>query len=102
MAIKPNRPVHRASFRAIEAASLVQPTLAVKSDDRRGAFNQSELFTTPEAAAYAKLAVPTLERFRLTGDGPMFAKLGGSVRYRRCDLDAWIESRLVRSTSQNP
>ena len=47
-------------------------------------------------------SVQTLERFRLTGKGPMFAKLGGSVRYRRCDLDAWIESRLVRSTSQNP
>jgi predicted DNA-binding transcriptional regulator AlpA len=62
----------------------------------------SEMFTTPEAAAYTKMAVPTLERFRLTGEGPMFAKLGGSVRYRRCDLDAWIESRLVRSTSQTP
>ena len=62
----------------------------------------SEMFTTPEAAAYTKMAVPTLERFRLTGEGPMFAKLGGSVRYRRCDLDAWIESRLVSSTSQNP
>jgi len=62
----------------------------------------SEMFTTPEAAAYTKIAVPTLERYRLTGEGPMFAKLGGSVRYRRCDLDAWIESRLVRSTSETP
>ena len=62
----------------------------------------SEMFTTPEAAAYTKMAVPTLERFRLTGEGPVFAKLGGSVRDRRCDLDAWIESRLVRSTSQTP
>jgi predicted DNA-binding transcriptional regulator AlpA len=62
----------------------------------------SEMFTTPEAAAYTKMAVPTLERFRLTGEGPVFAKLGGSVRYRRCDLDAWIESRLVRSTSETP
>jgi predicted DNA-binding transcriptional regulator AlpA len=62
----------------------------------------SEMFTTPEAAAYTKMAVPTLERFRLTGEGPIFAKLGGSVRYRRCDLDAWIESRLVRTTSQTP
>lgn len=62
----------------------------------------SEVFTTSEAAAYTKMAVPTLERFRLTGEGPMFAKLGGSVRYRRCDLDAWITSRLVRSTSETP
>jgi hypothetical protein len=70
--------------------------------DARPGTSGSEMFTTPEAAAYVKMAVQTLERFRLTGDGPMFAKLGGSVRYRRCDLDAWIESRLVRSTSQTP
>jgi hypothetical protein len=71
------------------------------TDARPGA-SGSEMFTTPEAAAYIKMAVQTMERFRLTGEGPMFAKLGGSVRYRRCDLDAWIESRLVRSTSQTP
>ena len=70
-------------------------------DSRPGA-SGSEMFTTPEAAAYIKMAVQTMERFRLTGEGPIFAKLGGSVRYRRCDLDAWIESRLVRSTSQTP
>jgi len=69
--------------------------------DARSGTSGSEVFTTPEAAAYTKMAVQTLERFRLTGAGPIFAKLGGSVRYRRCDLDAWIESRLVRSTSQN-
>jgi predicted DNA-binding transcriptional regulator AlpA len=81
------------------AASLVSSQTRQDTVAGSGA---SEMFTTPEAAAYTKMAVPTLERFRLTGEGPMFAKLGGSVRYRRCDLDAWIESRLVRSTSQTP
>lgn len=59
----------------------------------------SEIFTTEEAASYTRLAVPTLERFRLTGEGPLFAKLGGAVRYRKRDLDGWIESRLLQSTS---
>jgi len=36
----------------------------------------------------------------VTGEGPRYSKLGGSVRYRRCDLDAWLESRLVSSTSE--
>lgn len=58
-----------------------------------------EIFTTLEAATYTRLGKPTLERYRLTGDGPRFCKLGKSVRYRRADLDAWIASRLVRSTS---
>lgn len=70
-----------------------------KADQEAVAVSGSEIFTTSEAATYTKMAVPTLERFRLTGKGPLFAKLGGSVRYRRCDLDAWIVSRLVRSTS---
>lgn len=59
-----------------------------------------EILTTLEAARYCRLGKPTLERFRLTGEGPRFAKLGGAVRYRRTDLDAWLESRLVSSTSE--
>lgn len=60
---------------------------------------QTDILNTREAAAYTRLGKPTLERFRLTGEGPRFAKLGGAVRYRRCDLDAWLESRVVTSTS---
>ena len=60
----------------------------------------TEILTTLEAARYVRLGKPTLERFRLTGQGPRFAKLGGAVRYRRADLDTWLESRLLRSTSE--
>lgn len=60
-----------------------------------------EILTTKEAADLVKLGKPTLERFRLTGEGPPYCKLGGAVRYRRCDLEAWLESRLTRSTSQS-
>ena len=59
-----------------------------------------DILTTPEAAQYVRLGKPTLERFRLRGDGPQFCKLGGAVRYRRSDLDDWLASRLVRSTSE--
>jgi excisionase family DNA binding protein len=58
-----------------------------------------DVFTTAEAARYVRLGKPTLERFRITGDGPPYCKLGGAVRYRRADLDAWLESRLTASTS---
>jgi excisionase family DNA binding protein len=61
--------------------------------------NNDNLFTTIEAARYVRLGKPTLERFRISGDGPRYCKLGGAVRYRRTDLDAWLESRLIRSTS---
>lgn len=58
------------------------------------------IWKTPEAAAYVGLSKPTLERFRVTGEGPHFVKLGGAVRYRKEDLDKWIEGRRFRSTSQ--
>ncbi|MFN3620395.1 helix-turn-helix transcriptional regulator [Sphingorhabdus sp.] len=57
------------------------------------------ILNTKEAAEYVRLGKPTLERFRLSGDGPRYCKLGGAVRYRGTDLDDWLESRLVRSTS---
>lgn len=63
-----------------------------------------EILDTASAAVYVGLSKPTLERFRLTGDGPRYAKLTpgprGPVRYRRADLEEWLASRLVRSTSQ--
>lgn len=58
-----------------------------------------DILNTREAAQYVRLGKPTLERFRITGDGPPYCKLGGAVRYRRADLDAWLESRLTASTS---
>jgi excisionase family DNA binding protein len=60
----------------------------------------SDILTTKEAAQYVRLGKPTLERFRLTGVGPNFCKLGGAVRYRRDELDAWLKARTIRSTSQ--
>ena len=59
-----------------------------------------DILPTPEAATYLRLSKPTLERLRLTGEGPAYAKLGKAVRYRRADLDAWLASRLIRSTSE--
>lgn len=59
----------------------------------------TEMLNTREAADYVRLGKPTMERFRISGEGPVFVKLGGAVRYRRADLDSWIETRLVRSTS---
>lgn len=61
---------------------------------------QTDILNTREAADYVRLGKPTLERFRISGAGPIFVKLGGAVRYRKPDLDAWLESRRVRSTSE--
>ena len=58
---------------------------------------------TPEAARYVALSESTITKMRLTGDGPPFVKVGPrAVAYRRADLDAWLEARVRRSTSENP
>jgi len=59
-----------------------------------------EILDTPSAAKHCGLSKPTLERYRLTGDGPAFLKIGRKcVRYRLEDLNAWLASRVRRSTS---
>lgn len=58
---------------------------------------------TPEAARYVALSESSLMKMRLTGDGPLFVKVGPrAVAYRKADLDAWLDARVRRSTSENP
>ena len=60
----------------------------------------TEVMTTIEAAEYVGLKKPTMERFRFLGQGPAYCKLGGAVRYRKKDLDAWLDSRAVNSVEE--
>jgi excisionase family DNA binding protein len=58
------------------------------------------LLTQREAAAQLRLSQRTLERYRLSGSGPTYVKAGRLVRYREQDLEKWIASRVVGSTSE--
>jgi len=60
---------------------------------------QTQLLDQREAAKLLRLSERTLERLRLQGGGPCFVKAGRCVRYRECDLEAWIAQRIVSSTS---
>ena len=56
---------------------------------------------TAEAAAYVRMAESTMEKLRVSGGGPRFARLSRKcVRYTVADLDAWLASRTVGSTSE--
>jgi predicted DNA-binding transcriptional regulator AlpA len=58
------------------------------------------LLTQAEAAEILCLSERTLERFRVSGTGPKFVCLGRSIRYRPTDIEAYIASRVVSSTSE--
>jgi hypothetical protein len=52
-----------------------------------------------QAAEYIPLAVGTLNKLRVTGEGPTFIKLGAKVLYDTVDLDAWVNARKRQSTT---
>jgi hypothetical protein len=55
-----------------------------------------------EAAAYIKHAAGTLEKWRVSGRGPRYSKLGKIVVYDLDELDRFVEERTQRSTAENP
>lgn len=54
------------------------------------------ILTIDQAAAYLSIPKATLYtwRTRRAGFGPRAVKLGGCLRYRRSDLDAWVAEHL--------
>jgi len=58
------------------------------------------LFTAKEAAAVLRVSTSWLAKARMKGDGPLYTKIGRSVRYRDSDLTQYAKSRLRISTSE--
>lgn len=50
------------------------------------------------AAEQLAVAVATLRRWRQTGRGPRFVKIGHAVRYDPAELREYVESNKRRST----
>lgn len=54
-----------------------------------------------DAANYLGLTARALQAWRYQGRGPKFVRVSARcVRYRVADLDAWLEARIVQSTSE--
>jgi hypothetical protein len=62
-----------------------------------------QLLTPQIVAAMLDVHPDTLARWRRRGDGPPFVKLGtgrtSAIRYRREDVDTYIEANVHESTS---
>lgn len=55
-----------------------------------------ELLTTVEVAQYLRVGVNTLEQWRSRGKGPAFVRVGRRVRYRRREIEEWMEHQETR------
>ena len=58
------------------------------------------LLTAKDAANFLRVSPSWLAKSRMRGDGPPYAKIGGSVRYSEGALVQWVKSRLRLSTSE--
>lgn len=57
---------------------------------------QQNTFTPKKAASYLGISEAALRLWRSRDEGPRYFRAGDKlVRYRRVDLDSWIEARLV-------
>lgn len=59
----------------------------------------SKVLVCRDAARMVGLSESTLAKMRLNGNGPVYCKLGRRVVYRAADLEQWLQSRTVTSTS---
>lgn len=62
--------------------------------------NSPRILHTPAAANYIGKTESTMQKWRVTGGGPPFIKSGKTIVYDIRDLDAWLDERRFRSTSE--
>jgi predicted DNA-binding transcriptional regulator AlpA len=58
------------------------------------------LLRPQDVASLLAVSMSWLAKARLKGDGPVFAKIGKAVRYRRSSVIEYIKSRTRTSTSE--
>lgn len=70
---------------------------SAENDDRR----ESVFLTPKEAAAYLRVSQSYLDKLRVYGGGPSFARLSPrKVVYERPKLDEWARIHTFKSTSE--
>jgi excisionase family DNA binding protein len=50
-----------------------------------------QLLTTEGVAAYLQVAEKTVRNWRSRGEGPSVVRVGGAIRYRKADIDRWLD-----------
>jgi excisionase family DNA binding protein len=60
---------------------------------------EDQLWDDERTGAFLGVPVGTLANWRYQGKGPRFVKVGRHVRYRRSDVEAWLELHVRESTA---
>jgi len=72
------------------------------ADTRQSTAHDDDLLTPHDIVEESRGLINsrTLERWRSTGQGPAFVKVGHKVAYRRRDYRAWLDARTRTHTGQ--
>ena len=55
----------------------------------------SEFYTVEELAAYLNVPVQTVYQWNSVGVGPGYYRIGKYVRYRKSEVEDWLDDRRV-------
>jgi hypothetical protein len=73
----------------------------MKLENRTSVAEGSEQMLTPkEAADFLKVSDSFLAKRRMTGDGPVYIKVGRAVRYTKGALLEWLKAQRCSSTRE--
>ena len=53
------------------------------------------VMTEPETAEHIGISLSGLRKWRNDGRGPAYVRLGRLIRYRRTDIEEWLEKRMI-------
>ena len=59
------------------------------------------LLSPPQVSTYLQIPVTTLYQWRHRGRGPAATRVGRHLRYRKDDVDAWVEAQGDQSAETN-
>ena len=98
MTIRRHKPKQASTPPVAPAAAGFPPARRAPEPGRE--WQPGELITPAVAADRLSVTAKVLERWRGTGDGPVFVRLTSkTIRYRPEDLDAFVAGRTRASTA---
>jgi excisionase family DNA binding protein len=56
--------------------------------------SSTSMLTPDDVAELLQVSRFTLENWRFEGTGPDWFRIGRRIRYRKSDLDAWVDSHI--------
>ena len=68
----------------------------MQTDTTPAADAASSLVTTQQLASYLQIPVGSIHRWRYRGTGPRAIRVGRHLRFRREDVDAWLDEQASR------